>query len=43
MALPSLVTRLAVRERPPQRSPVMFQKWRNLLFLHGEVELETIQ
>lgn len=43
MALPSRVTRLAVRERPPQRSPMMFQKWRDLLFLHGEVEVETIQ
>lgn len=43
MALPSRVTRLAVRERPAQRSPVMFQKWRDFLFLHGVVEVETIQ
>lgn len=43
MPLPSLVTRLAVRECHPQRSPVMFQKWRHLLFLHGEVEVGTIQ
>lgn len=31
---PSLANRLALRERPTDRSPVMFQTWRELLFLH---------
>ena len=43
MKLPSLATRLEMRERPTQRSPVMFQKWRDLLFLHWEYEVEAIQ
>lgn len=40
---PSLASRLAVRERPTDRPPVMFQKWRELLFLHWQVEPNEIQ
>ena len=40
---PSLSNRLALRERPADRGPVMFQKWRELLFLHWEVDPGEIQ
>lgn len=39
---PSLEARLTLRERP-QRRPVMFQKWRRLLFLHWEYDPAEIQ
>jgi uncharacterized protein YqjF (DUF2071 family) len=34
---------LELRERPPRRTPVMYQKWRDLLFLHWAFDPETIQ
>lgn len=40
---PSLSSRLALRERPADQGPVTFQKWRELLFLHWEVEPSEIQ
>ncbi|HMQ51776.1 MAG TPA: DUF2071 domain-containing protein [Anaerolineae bacterium] len=40
---PSLTARLAVRERPKHRPPVMYQSWRDLLFLHWVVEPDIIQ
>jgi hypothetical protein len=40
---PRLEDRLAARERPEGRSPVMFQRWRDLLFLHWEFEPREIQ
>lgn len=40
---PRLEDRLAVRERPAGRSPVMFQRWRDLLFLHWEFDPREIQ
>lgn len=42
MRLPTLQDRLAVRERP-DTLPVMFQRWRDLLFLHWEIEANLIQ
>jgi uncharacterized protein YqjF (DUF2071 family) len=41
--IPSLEQRLQARERPVGRNPVMFQKWRDLLFLHWEWEPEALQ
>ena len=43
MTNPTLETRLKMRERPPRRSPVMYQKWLDLLFLHWEFSPEAIQ
>lgn len=43
MGQPTVQTRLQLRERPSNRSPVMFQKWRDLLFLHWEYDAATIQ
>lgn len=43
MSLPTLTDRLVWREEPRQRKPVMFQKWRDLLFLHWRVEPALIQ
>jgi hypothetical protein len=43
MKQPTRADRLAVRERPKGRSPVMFQRWRHLLFLHWEFEPQAIQ
>lgn len=40
---PTLETRLKMRERPQQRTPVMYQKWHDLLFLHWESDPQTIQ
>jgi uncharacterized protein YqjF (DUF2071 family) len=40
---PSLPARLALRERPQKGSPVMYQKWRDLLFLHWEYDPAAIQ
>ncbi len=42
MPAPSDVQRLAARERPTG-SPVMYQEWRDLLFLHWEFPVETLQ
>ncbi|MEJ6580326.1 MAG: DUF2071 domain-containing protein [Akkermansiaceae bacterium] len=42
MRLPTLDDRLAVRKRP-DTPVVMFQTWRNLLFLHWKIDPETIQ
>lgn len=41
-ALPSDVQRLAACERPPGRG-VMYQQWRDLLFLHWSYPVEKIQ
>jgi uncharacterized protein YqjF (DUF2071 family) len=41
MKLPTLEDRLAVREEPTS-SPVMFQTWSNLLFLHWEFDPDEI-
>lgn len=35
--------RLALRERPRDEGPVMYQKWDDLLFLHWQFEIEEIQ
>ena len=32
-----------MRERPPHRTPVMYEKWENLLFLHWEYNPQAIQ
>ncbi len=42
MTEPTLASRLALRERP-DRSPVMFQRWRELLFLHWVWDPADIQ
>jgi uncharacterized protein YqjF (DUF2071 family) len=43
MDQPTSSKRLEVRERPTHRNPIMYQKWRNLLFLHWEYDREAIQ
>lgn len=43
MKTPTLKGRLALREKPIDRMAVMYQKWRDLLFLHWEVEPAFIQ
>lgn len=43
MKRPTLASRLKLRERPAGRSPVMFQQWRDLLFLHWEYDADEIQ
>lgn len=40
---PTSATRLALRERPQSRTPVMYQKWRELLFLHWAYNPADIQ
>lgn len=42
-APPTLEQRLEVRRRPIGRSPVMYQSWRDLLFLHWELDPREIQ
>ncbi|MEN8796076.1 MAG: DUF2071 domain-containing protein [Akkermansiaceae bacterium] len=42
MPEPTIEQRLACRNRPEQ-SPVMFQRWSELLFLHWDVNMEMIQ
>jgi uncharacterized protein YqjF (DUF2071 family) len=42
MGTPALETRLALRERPA-RTPVMFQRWEDLLFLHWEADPVALQ
>jgi uncharacterized protein YqjF (DUF2071 family) len=34
---------LVERQRPPSQSPVMFQQWRHLLFLHWSFPPDTVQ
>lgn len=43
MAFPTLNQRLEVRQKPINRSPVMYQNWRDLLFLHWKFSPELIQ
>jgi len=43
MKKPNEQTRLAARERPKGRKPVMYQTWKELLFLHWEIAPEVIQ
>lgn len=43
MKKPTLKGRLALREKPIDRIGIMYQKWRDLLFLHWEVDPEIIQ
>jgi uncharacterized protein YqjF (DUF2071 family) len=43
MMTPTLENRLRMRERPEHRTPVMFEKWENLLFLHWEYDPQAIQ
>lgn len=40
---PKLPARLALRDKPRHRQPVMVQKWRELLFLHWECDPDEIQ
>ena len=40
---PSLEQRLAARQPPAGRQPVMFQSWRHLLFLHWKVNPGALQ
>jgi uncharacterized protein len=43
VSAPSLAARLALREKPQGYGPVMYQKWRDLLFLHWEYDPAEIQ
>jgi uncharacterized protein YqjF (DUF2071 family) len=43
MTQPRIDKRLELRERPQGRTPVMYQKWRDLLFLHWAFDPEIIQ
>jgi uncharacterized protein YqjF (DUF2071 family) len=43
MVMPTLENRLKMRERPQHRTPVMYEKWENLLFLHWEYDPQAIQ
>ena len=43
MIKPNLEIRLKMRERPQYRTPVMYEKWHDLLFLHWEYDPQTIQ
>ena len=43
MIKPTLEMRLKMRERPQHRTPVMYEKWHDLLFLHWEYDPQTIQ
>ena len=43
MNRPTLQSRLQLRERPIGRSPVMYQKWQDLLFLHWEYDAQAIR
>mgnify|MGYP001795513793 CR=1 FL=1 len=42
-SVPTTATRLQCRERPFSQPIVMYQKWRDLLFLHWAFEPELIQ
>ena len=43
MIKPTLEMRLKMREPPQHRTPVMYEKWHDLLFLHWEYDPQTIQ
>jgi uncharacterized protein len=43
MMKPTLEMRLKMRERPQHRTPVMYETWENLLFLHWEYDPQAIQ
>ena len=43
MIKPTLEMRLKMRERPQHHTPVMYEKWHDLLFLHWEYDPQTIQ
>ena len=43
MIKPTLEMRLKMRERPQHRTPVMYEKWQDLLFLHWEYDPQAIQ
>ena len=43
MVKPTLEMRLKMRERPQHRTPVMYETWENLLFLHWEYDSQAIQ
>jgi uncharacterized protein len=43
MIKPTLEMRLKMRERPQYRTPVMYEKWNDLLFLHWEYDPQAIQ
>lgn len=40
---PTVEQRIAATKRPQGRSPVMYQRWANLLFLHWKIAPEKIQ
>lgn len=40
---PTLADRLKMRERPQHRTPVMYETWEKLLFLHWEYDPQAIQ
>jgi uncharacterized protein len=40
---PTIERRVALTEKPERRSPVMYHKWRDLLFLHWEFEPLEVQ
>ena len=41
--VPELAGRIALTRKPADRSPVMFQRWAHLLFLHWRVDPDMIQ
>jgi uncharacterized protein len=43
MLKPTAEMRLRMRERPQHRTPVMYETWENLLFLHWEYDPQAIQ
>jgi uncharacterized protein YqjF (DUF2071 family) len=43
MKKPDKASRLSVRNRPVGRKPVMYQTWKELLFLHWEIDPQLIQ
>lgn len=43
MIKPTLEMRLKMRERPQQRSPVLYEKWQDLLFIHWAYDPKAIQ
>ena len=43
MHTPTLTQRLEYQKRPQNKAVVMYQKWRDLLFLHWEFDPQVIQ
>ena len=43
MSKPTLDIRLRMRERPQHQTPVLYETWQDLLFLHWEYDPQTIQ